>query len=96
MMAKKTSTALFIFLLLAILYLFMKITNMKIDLSVAGLHTENTETYERCLREYYDEYSRLQPRRPVAAYDYCASIIPERERFKKVFRFPKVYFAEPR
>lgn len=96
MMPKKISSVLFIFLSLAVFYLFMKITNMRIDLSRAGLQNENTEKFDKCLKEYEAKFPPPSGKISFASHDYCINNIPEKERIKKVFRWPKIYFSKPK
>lgn len=94
MMTKKTSSVMFTFLLFAVLYLFMKITNMKLDFSGAGFRTQMTpnDEYNRCLAKFQvsgESNSQNKLR------DVCGDV-DKQSIYKRVFRWPKIYFSKPK
>lgn len=95
-MTKKTSSVLLIFILLASLYLFMKITGLRLDLSSAGFWKEDTEKFKECLEDYRSKHPKVEGKISFADYDYCIGVVPKDERYKKVFYWPKIYFSKPK
>lgn len=94
MMTKKTSSVLFALILLAVFYLFMKITNMTLDFSGMGFRTQKTlnDEYRRCLAKFQTS-RELNSQNKLR--DVCGDV-DKQSIYKKVFRWPKVYFTKPR